>query len=255
MSRPASPPAELPRIAWIDAYVDVPAGSAAAYRSFWALATAGTVSSARGDRGQFRSILPAVSRAYLRVQEWDGPPRVHLDLVSADLAADRKRLMALGAVSRLSLPGVEILDSPAGQVHCLVADDEPRPVPDSWAVRWPGGHHSRLRQVCLDVPPSRYDEEVAYWAAATAWELRASDRAEFTHLLSPPGAPVKLLLQRLSRDMDELGAHLDIGTDDIPAEVARLLAIGSVDVGPGAGWHVLADPVLGLPFCVTPQRP
>ena len=82
---------------------------------------------------------------------------MHLDLVSSDLAADRARLAALGAAPVMSLPGVEILRSPAGQVHCLVADDEPRPVPDTWAVSWPDGHRSRLVQVCLDTPPSRYD--------------------------------------------------------------------------------------------------
>ena len=77
-------------IDWVDAFVDVPAASAAGFRSFWSAVTGWPVSAPRGDRGQFRSLLPdraASTRAYLRVQELAGAPRVHLDLICAGVSA------------------------------------------------------------------------------------------------------------------------------------------------------------------------
>jgi Glyoxalase-like domain len=243
---------------WLDAFIDVPQHRAADLRAFWSAVTGWPESSARGDRGQFRSLLPPQGRAYLRLQELDEPPRVHVDLMSEDLGGDAARLEHLGAARVLTLGDVEILRSPAGQVFCLVLDDEPRPpVPRSaWPTTWPGGHRSRLTHVCLDVPPGSYDQEVAFWVAATGWAPSPASRPEYT-FVTPPGdaAPLRLLVQRLAHQEDRAGAHLDLGTDDIPAEVARLLALGAQDEGAFATWHVLRDPVVGLPFCVTDQVP
>jgi len=49
-------------------------------------------------------------------------------------------------------------------------------------------------------------------------------------------------------------AHLDLGTDDVAAEVARVRALGAELLWPGAGFVALRDPV-GLPFCVTANDP
>jgi glyoxalase superfamily protein len=243
---------------WLDAFLDVPTELAPRLREFWSRVTGWPESSARGDRGRFRSLLPPQGRAYLRVQELDEPPRVHVDLMSHDLAGDAARLEVLGADRVLTLDDVEILRSPAGQVFCLVLDDESRPeVPRAaWPTRWPGGHRSRLTHVCLDVPPGRYDAEVTFWVEATGWVPSPASRPEYTFLTPPQGsAPLRLLLQRLEDPADRPGAHLDLGTDDIPAEVARLIALGAQDEGAFATWHVLRDPVAGLPFCVTNQPP
>lgn len=249
-----------PPIAWVDAFVDLPVAVAADYRRFWSAVTGWSESAPRGDRGQFRSLLPdpaVATRAYLRVQELERPPRVHLDLVSGDLDGDALRLAGLGARPVADRPGVRILASPAGQVFCLVTDDEPRQVGprSSWATRWPDGQRSRFAQLCLDVPPAAYDVELAFWTEATGWRPRPSVRTEFTHLVPPPGVPLQLLVQRLGQADDRLGAHLDLACDDIPTEVGRLVRLGAVDVGPGAGWHTLRDPVAGMPFCVTSQQP
>jgi hypothetical protein len=259
-----------PLIEWVDAFVDLPVAQAAGYRSFWSAVTGWTESSPRGDRGQFRSLLPepaVAARAYLRVQELERPPRVHLDLicsgvdkgpdVAAALDAEAERMAALGATPVARLDRVRILASPAGQVFCLVTDDEPRTVGprSTWARSWPGGQRSRFAQVCLDVPPSAYDAELAFWTAATGWTPRPSSLPEFTHLVPPPDVPLQLLVQRLAAADDRLGAHLDLACDGISAEVSRLTALGATDVGPGSGWHTLRDPVLGLPFCVTGQQP
>jgi Glyoxalase-like domain len=259
-----------PLIGWVDAFVDVPPAAAARYRTFWSAVTGWPESSPRGDRGQFRSLLPDPSvsgRAYLRIQELEREPRVHLDLIctgvdsgpGVEAALDRvaDRMLALGATPVATLRRVRILASPAGQVFCLVTDDEPRTVGprDTWGRRWPGGQRSRFAQLCLDVPPAAYDVELAFWTAATGWTPRPSSLPQFTHLVPPPDVPLQLLVQRLAASDDRLGAHLDLACDDIPAEVSRLTALGATDVGPGPGWHTLRDPVFGLPFCATGQQP
>jgi hypothetical protein len=245
---------------WLDAFVDVPPESAAAFREFWSQVTGWPESTARGDRGQFRSLLPPEGRAYLRVQELAGSPRLHLDLVSTDRPADAQRLIGLGASRVDSVDGVEILASPAGQVFCLVQDDEPRPdlEPQALAHRWPGGHRSRPTQLVLDIPPAAFDAEVAFWVGATGWTTTGTSFPEYTFVQPASSArpvPLRLLLQRLARPEDRLGAHLDLGCTDIPAEVSRVLALGAIDEGRVETWHVLRDPVLGLPFCVTDQTP
>jgi Glyoxalase-like domain len=246
-----------PLIEWVDAFVDVPTALATDFRAFWSSVTGWPESSPRGDRGQFRSLLPPQGSAYLRIQELDDGPRLHLDLTSADLDADAARLEGLGAIGCRSRDGVRILRSPAGQIFCLVVDDEPRPVVprDRWATRWDDGHRSRLIQICLDVPPAAHDAELDFWAAATGWARRPSSYREFTHLLAPDDVPLQLLVQRMADPGDQVGAHLDLATDDVDGEVRRLRALGAVEVGPVGDWHVLQDPVVGLPFCVVPLRP
>jgi hypothetical protein len=49
-------------------------------------------------------------------------------------------------------------------------------------------------------------------------------------------------------------AHLDHGTDDLPAEVDRFRQLGAEAIGPGRGWFALRDP-LGVAFCVTENSP
>lgn len=48
--------------------------------------------------------------------------------------------------------------------------------------------------------------------------------------------------------------HLDVHTDDVDAEVARLEALGASQVERLADWAVLRDPA-GLPFCVVHASP
>jgi hypothetical protein len=112
------------------------------------------------------------------------------------------------------------------------------------------------------VPPEEYDAELTFWSAATGWRPSPTQYPEFTYLLPPEElagraatAPLNLLPQRLADPVDVVGAHLDLGTTDVPAEVARLLALGAVDRGRLGSWHVLADPVVGLEFCVTVAPP
>ncbi|MEJ7649952.1 MAG: VOC family protein [Nakamurella sp.] len=49
------------------------------------------------------------------------------------------------------------------------------------------------------------------------------------------------------------GLHLDIETDDIPAEVHRLTTLGATELFRHDAWVVMADPA-GTRFCLLPPE-
>lgn len=146
--------------------------------------------------------------------------------------------------------------------------------------------------VVLDVPAELHRAMGSFWSGALGWAVGESwpgqselasfeppEGSSYVHLQrieGPPrvhldlvvggaaaefagkwhrdGSPVQLLFQRLDEPGVVVRAHLDLGTDDVTAEVRRLLDEGAVDLGPGRGWHVLRD-AAGLPFCVTGNSP
>jgi hypothetical protein len=61
-----------------------------------------------------------------------------------------------------------------------------------------------------------------------------------------------VLMQRLESGVPRV--HLDIHTDDVDAEVARLEGLGAKRVQQVQTWWVMLDPA-GLPFCVLPMSP
>ena len=58
-----------------------------------------------------------------------------------------------------------------------------------------------------------------------------------------------MLIQAIGSN--EPGVHLDIHTDDLDAEVSRLLVLGASERSRHGGWVVMNDPS-GLTFCVVP---
>ena len=69
-------------------------------------------------------------------------------------------------------------------------------------------------------------------------------------------SPLQLLVQRRGGDdgATRARAHLDLGSGDVGAEVARIEALGARVLRPGDSFVVLQDPV-GLPLCVTANAP
>jgi hypothetical protein len=112
-------------------------------------------------------------------------------------------------------------------------------------------HYSTLLKVVIDVPPADHDRELAFWRGATGQELPRFDFAEY-HGGPLPGHDFWLLVQRL--DEGEARVHVDIHTDDLDAEVARLEQLGARRVEKVHSWWVMRDPA-GLPFCVLPTEP
>ena len=112
-------------------------------------------------------------------------------------------------------------------------------------------HYSTLLKVVIDVPPADHDRELAFWQGATGQELTPLPYAEY-HGSRLHGHDFWLLVQRL--DSGSPRVHLDIHTDDLDAEVARLERLGARRVRQVHFWWVMEDPA-GLPFCVLPEQP
>jgi hypothetical protein len=106
----------------------------------------------------------------------------------------------------------------------------------------------------VDHPPASHDAAVRFWAAALGSDATPEDDAGRYHDLGPLGA-VQLAIQRLDDPAAAPRVHVDIETDDVVAETARLVGLGAQVVQERAGYRILADPG-GLAFCVVPiQHP
>ena len=87
-------------------------------------------------------------------------------------------------------------------------------------------HLSRLCALLIDCKAPDVDEATAFWSQALG---RAVDtkhpgtRGNYRMLETPPDEPI-VQIQRVDH---ESRVHLDIETDHIPAEVARLEEIGA----------------------------
>jgi hypothetical protein len=113
-------------------------------------------------------------------------------------------------------------------------------------------HFSRLFKIVIDVPASDHDREVSFWQAALAQPLPPlHDHPEYRGA-ALHGQDFWLLTQRL--DQGTARVHLDIHTDDLDAETARLEHLGARRVQRVHSWQVMRDPA-GLLFCVLPDPP
>jgi len=111
-------------------------------------------------------------------------------------------------------------------------------------------HHSRLYKTVIDVPAAEQDGEVAFWSAALGQPLKQGEHFPEYHGVALHGQEWGLLIQRLGQGPARV--HLDIHTDDLVAEVARLEALGAERVEFVHAWWILRDPA-GLLFCVVPE--
>jgi hypothetical protein len=239
-------------MSWIHAVIDVPAASHARSAQFWSAALGWPAGESWPGHPELRSFEPPAGTPYVHLQEIDGPPRVHVDFETRDSRALVRRAERLGAryVARHRL--WQTLESPGGLPFCVlgIANKNP-PEP----VRWPEGHRSRLVQVCIDAPVDAHEREVTFWRELLDGAWVDSSSAEFAGKWhDDQGSPIQLLFQRLDEPYGAVRAHLDLGTDDLDAEVRRLVGVGAGDVGRGRGWHVLRDPADHL-FCATENSP
>jgi predicted enzyme related to lactoylglutathione lyase len=237
---------------WLHAFLDVPDELADTTARFCAAVTGATIGSPWPGHPEFRSLEPTTGSRYLHVQRHGGPPRVHLDLITPDVDAETARLVGLGAVAGVRERWWQVLASPGGLPFCLVTETPGRSCPAP--VRWPGGQRSRVDQLVLDVPADRYDAECRFWPETTGWTPQTCDRPEALRLLPPSTSPVQLLLQHSPDPADAVRAQLDLGTDDVAAEVRRVTALGATGAADRAGHGgtrvPLTDPA-GLIFSVT----
>jgi hypothetical protein len=110
-------------------------------------------------------------------------------------------------------------------------------------------HRILLRTVVVDVPSDVHDRTRAFWTAALAAHARRGQRFPEYHVLEHPAAVGPVMIQDVGTA--EARVHLDIESDDVEAEVGRLIAAGATAVERHEEWVVMRDPA-GLLFCVVP---
>lgn len=115
-------------------------------------------------------------------------------------------------------------------------------------------HHSRLCAILIDCNTSDVDEAAGFWAHALGRAVdpaHPGSRGNYRMLETPPDEPIV----QIQRVQHESRVHLDIETDDIAAEVARLENLGAVVVERLERWVVMQAPT-GQRFCIVRvQRP
>lgn len=115
-------------------------------------------------------------------------------------------------------------------------------------------HYSRLCALLIDCNTPNVDAAADFWANALGRALdptHPGTRGNYRMLETPSDEPI-VQVQRVSH---ESRIHIDIETDNIPAEVARLEKLGANVVDHLERWVVMQAPT-GQRFCVVRiQRP
>lgn len=238
----------------LSAFLDLSVDEHAEGLALWERLTGYQRSATRGDDDEFVTLVPPDGDGFLRVQRLGtGTSRVHLDVHVEDPRSAALEALGLGAAMVADERDYLTLTSPGGFTFCVVpyrVGVVPR------ATTWPDGTRSRVDQVCLDIPPSSYEAEFAFWEDLTSWEPRPPrPDDEFARLTPPAGQPLQLLLQRLDADEPAVRAHLDWCATDRDVEVERHVAAGATFVERfDRGWTVMTGPD-GFAYCVTGRRP
>ena len=109
-------------------------------------------------------------------------------------------------------------------------------------------HQSRVYALLIDTPEADAVPAAAFWSAALGATARTvPQEPQFTRLHQAlPG-----LVTAVQAVDDTPRFHLDIETDNVEAETARLLALGAVQVSQWLECHVLRAPG-GHLLCVIP---
>ncbi len=99
-------------------------------------------------------------------------------------------------------------------------------------------HRYRLFGLFIDTPAAEADQAVEFWSGALGATTESADGDAYTQLV---GAHPGLRIEVQAVD-DTPRYHVDIETDDVAAEAARLIALGATVVVRPPGWVVLRAP-------------
>jgi predicted enzyme related to lactoylglutathione lyase len=114
-------------------------------------------------------------------------------------------------------------------------------------------HKSRLSGFIIDCQTADLESAAEFWSAALGLPLnpasmKPEDAAYRSLDTGPDGLDIQVqLVEHPSR------VHLDIETDDVAAEVERLVKLGAKKLGMVRSWCVLEAPT-GQRFCVVRQQ-
>lgn len=244
-------------IQWLTAFLDHPAGRGDSFTSFWQAAAGSTVSTRRGERRQFATLLPPDGTPYLRLQETDDDSAaIHIDLHVHDVTGAADRAEDLGA-SRVAHEGdgLILMRSPAGLTFCFVSTVEGEPDRPS-LTESPAGAYT-FDQVSIDIPFSDFHNECTFWSGLTGWPVHGGSVPEFRVLPRSPGMALRLLLQRLGEDDSgtTARAHLDAAVGTHGEAIASWHeSLGATIEQRGRYWIIMRDPA-GLRYCLTERDP
>ena len=110
-------------------------------------------------------------------------------------------------------------------------------------------HRSRLAGFIIDCRTDDLDAAARFWSGVLGLpigELPPEESATYAKLDNAPGG-LHVEVQKVTHDSR---VHLDIETDDIDAEVARLQTLGAKRVAAVHTWVVMEAPT-GQRFCVV----
>ena len=111
-------------------------------------------------------------------------------------------------------------------------------------------HRSRIGVVLLDVATDQYAEAMKFWEGVAGRAAEPEAGEPYASLGRLPN--MALALQRTGAGTPPR-VHLDVETDDVPAEVDRLVGFGATVTSRFDDYVILADPA-GHPFCVVPVQ-
>jgi hypothetical protein len=111
-------------------------------------------------------------------------------------------------------------------------------------------HRSRLYGFFVDSPLADAQRSVEFWAAALGATPVRGDEPDDPYVALDGATSVAFEVQAVD---DEPRYHVDIETDDVVAETARLRALGATEVARHDGWVVLRAPG-GHLCCVVPVQ-
>jgi len=110
-------------------------------------------------------------------------------------------------------------------------------------------HRSRINGILIDCNTDDIDAAAHFWAEALGRPVdpdHPGTRGNY-RLLATPEGEISVQIQRVEHDSR---IHLDIETDDIPAEVERLQKLGATIDTQMERWVVMRAPS-GQRFCVV----
>jgi len=114
-------------------------------------------------------------------------------------------------------------------------------------------HHSRLCAIVIDCKGDDLAEAARFWSAALGKPLAQADQdgdGKYAELATDGDEPI-ILLQKVEHDSR---VHLDIETDALDAEVARLEKLGAKRIAFVRGrWWVMEAPT-GHRYCVVHRQ-
>jgi predicted enzyme related to lactoylglutathione lyase len=235
--------------------IDCQHGSLAEAGRFWSEALGLPVLDPdEGGQGRYAVLGAAAGGWHVEVQLVTHASRLHLDIEADDIDAEATVVEALGA-TRIGNPRGRwwVMQAPSGHRFCVIPQRDAETPSPPRQTGTPAPHRSGLVALVLDCPVPSLDASLAFWSAALQRPIASRDQdgdGKYAELHTAADEPF-LLLQKVEH---EARVHLDIETDDLDAEVARLEALGAQRVEFIRRWGVMQAPT-GQRFCVVRQQP